>query len=208
MQPHQVRAQTFFIFAASFSHNFHVISIHVRGRVTVLLIKHYLPMWLLIIKKEREERPTQLWDFNLQPRPLPGPQRAAFFCFPSVSDGTSSRRLRAARGVYLWPAGSASLSQLPKQSHSTLCWVHQCSADTVTHTHAHTQICGHARTDAHCKKCPLQIVRLWASLALGSQRRWDRLWHFLYLLSYIWAFDIFINYSVTYYQLNYYLWYL
>lgn len=165
MQPHQVRTQTFFIFAASFSHNFHVISIHVRGRVTVLLIKHYLLMWLLIIKKEREERPTQLWDFNLQTRLLPGPQRAAFFCFPSVSDGTSSRRLRAARGVYLWPAGSASLSQLPKQSHSTLCWVHQCSADTVTHTR--TQICGHARTDAHCKKCPLQIVRLWDSVALG-----------------------------------------
>ncbi len=65
-------------------------------------------------------------------------------CAVSPSDGTSSRRLRAARGVYLWPAGSAPLSQLPKQSHSTLCWVHQCSTDTHTHTHTlrgtHTQM--------------------------------------------------------------------
>lgn len=85
--------------------------------------------------------------FNRQPRrpvcvtsrPSLRPQRAVFLCCLPVSDGTSSRRLRAARGVYLWPAGSAPLSQLPKQSHSTLCWVHQCSADT--HTQAHTHRC-------------------------------------------------------------------
>lgn len=108
--------------------------------------------------------PTQRWDFNQQPsahrpvcltsRPSLPPQRAVFLCCLPVSDGTSSRRLRAARGVYLWPAGSAPLSQLPKQSHSTLCWVHQCSADTHTHTCAHTDT--HTHREMHTHRCTLQ----------------------------------------------------
>lgn len=104
MQPHQVRVQTFFIFPASFSHNFHVISIHVRGRVTVLLIKHYLSMWFLIKKREKSiphssgistcnpvrcralsELPFSAFPPSLMGRPFAGSElRGAFISDPQV----------------------------------------------------------------------------------------------------------------------------
>lgn len=189
MQPHQVRAQTFFIFAASFSHNFHVISIHVRGRVMVLLIKHYLRMWLLIKKRERRA------SLGFQPATpsVAGPSASCLsllslrLWWDVLSPAQSCEgRLSLTRRFGLAVSAAKTVPFNIVLSSSMLRW--------HSHTHTHTDM----RARSH--RCTLQkmssvncsSVRL-VGIGLFSQRRWDRLWHFLYLLSYIWAFDIFIN---------------
>lgn len=208
MQPHQVRTQTFFIFAASFSHNFHVISIHVRGRVTVLLIKHYLLMWLLIIKK-RERRASHT-ALGFQPA-TPSAARPSASClfllslrlwWDILSPAQSCEgRLSLTRRFGLAVSAAKTVPFNIVLSSSMLRW------HSHTHTHTDMRACSHRCTLQKMSSANCSSVRL-VGIGLFSQWRWDRLWHFLYLLSYIWAFDIFINYSVTYYQLNYYLWYL
>lgn len=84
------------------------------------------------------------------PRPSLPPQWAVFLCCLAVSDGTSSRRLRAARGVYLWPAGFGPAVWAAKTvpfnivlSSSMLRW--------HTHTHGRTHG-GNAYTQMHTAK--------------------------------------------------------
>lgn len=78
------------------------------------------------------------------------PLSELFSC--AVSPSLMGRPLAGSelRGAFISdPQVSAPLSELPKQSHSTLCWVHQCSADTLTHTGAHTG-------EMHTHRCTLQ----------------------------------------------------
>lgn len=151
MQPHQVRTQTFFIFAASFSHNFHVISIHVRGRVTVLLIKHYLLMWLLIIKKREKSVPHSSGISTCNPVCCQALSELPFSAFPPSLMGHPLAGSEL-RGAFISDPQVRPRCLSCQNSPIQHCAEFINAPLTQSHTHAHT----HTDMRACLHRCTLQ----------------------------------------------------